>query len=119
MLDFSATVDHGANGLPGFLNEVGKTVAGLRFGIHWGRLNYLERAGDLHVPVLLFHGDADGKVPVDTSDKLASARPDIVTYVRVTGAGHVRSWNLDPPAYEAKVRAFLARVAPLSPSTSP
>jgi len=120
MLDFSATVDHGASGVPGFLNSFGKTVAGLRFGIHWGRLNYLEWAGDLHVPVLLFHGDADDTVPVETSDKLAFARPDIVTYVRVTGAGHVRSWNTDPPAYEAKVREFLTHVTPaVSPSDAP
>jgi len=110
MLDFSATVDYGARGIPGFLNKIGKTVAGLRFGIHWSRLNYLEAAADLRVPVLLFHGDADEKVPVETSDKLARARPDIVTYVRATGVGHVRSWNSDPPAYEAKVREFLARV---------
>ena len=120
MLDFSATVDHGASSIPGFLNKFGKTVAGLRFGIDWGRLNYLECAGDLHVPVLLFHGDADDTVPVETSDKLALARPDIVTYVRVTGAGHVRSWNTDPPAYEAKVREFLAHVTPaVSPSDAP
>ncbi len=120
MLDFSATVDHGAGSVPGFLNKFGKTVAGLRFGIHWKRLNYLESAGDLHVPVLLFHGDADEKVPVETSDKLARARPDIVTYLRVTGAGHVRSWNTDPLAYEAKVREFLAHVTPaVSPIAAP
>ena len=120
MLDFSATVDHGAGSIPGFLNKFGKTVAGVRYGIHWGRLNYLERASDLHVPVLLFHGDADGTVPVETSDKLAVARPDSVRYVRVTGAGHVRSWNTDPPAYEERVREFLRQVTPgLSPTTAP
>jgi hypothetical protein len=116
MLDFSATVNHDASSIPGFLHRLGKTVSGTRFGIHWKRLNYLERAGDLRVPVLLFHGDDDDTVPVETSDKLASARPDIVTYVRVAGAGHVRSWNMDPPAYEAKVREFLAHVTS-APST--
>jgi len=110
MLDFSATVDHGASGVPGLLNKMGKTAAALRFGIHWDRLNYLKRAGDLHVPVLLFHGDDDDRVPVETSDKLAQARPDIVTYIRTPGAGHVRSWNQDPIAYDAAVREFLDRV---------
>lgn len=112
MLDFSATVNHDASSVPGILHTLGKTVSGMRFGIHWKRLNYLERAGELHVPVLLFHGDADETVPVETSDKLARARPDIVTYVRVAGAGHVRSWNTDPEVYEASVRGFLARVTP-------
>ena len=119
MLDFSATVDHGASSVPGLPNKFGKTVSGLRFGIHWGRLNYLKRAGGLHVPVLLFHGDADDRVPAETSDKLAQARPDIVTYVRVKGAGHVRSWNMDPPAYEAKVREFLVHVTAAPPSDLP
>jgi len=83
MLDFSATVDHGTSRVPGVLNKFGKKVSGLRFQIRRGRLNYLERAGDLRVPVLLFHGDDDNRVPVETSDKLAQARPDIVTYIPV------------------------------------
>ncbi len=109
MLDFGATIDLEAKqrGLPGFLTTVAKRIAGLRFDIDWGELNYLKRADELAVPVLLFHGDADETVPVKTSDALAQARPDIVTYERVEGAGHVRSWNIDPEAYEAAVRVFL------------
>ena len=45
-----------------------------------------------------------------TSDALAAARPDIVTYWRVPGAGHVRSWNLHPEEYEARLEAFLRSV---------
>jgi uncharacterized protein len=117
MLDLSATVDHGTSRVPGVLNKFGKKVSGLRFQIHWGRLNYLERAGDLRVPVLLFHGDGDDRVPVETSDNLAQARPDIVTYIRTPGAGHVRSWNTDASAYEKQVRDFLSHVTPTaSPS---
>lgn len=51
-------------------------------------------------------------MPVETSDALASARPDIVTYVRVAGASHVRAWNVDPEAYESAVGDFLMVVAP-------
>ncbi len=114
MLDFGATVDHGVaqTKLPGVLSSVGKVIAGRRFDINWGELNYLKRAGRLSVPILLFHGDDDERVPVETSDALARARPDIVTYVRTAGVGHVRSWNADPEAYEAAVRGFLGRVAP-------
>jgi len=47
-------------------------------------------------------------VPVETSDALAQARPDLVTYHRVPEATHARSWNIDPEKYEAAVRKFLA-----------
>jgi len=50
-------------------------------------------------------------VPVATSDALAEARPDIVTYVRGAGVGHVRSWNAGTASYEASVRDFLERAA--------
>ena len=114
MLDFGAAVDLGGRqqGVPGFLTAVGKRVAGSRFDIDWGELNYLKRADELAVPILLFHGDEDGTVPVETSDALASGRPDIVTYVRVAGAGHVRAWNVDPEAYQSAVGDFLMVVAP-------
>ncbi len=114
MLDFSATIDLEAKrrGLPGFLTTVAKRIAGFRFDIDWGELNYLKRADELAVPILLFHGDADETVPVKTSDALAESRPDLVTYVRVEGAGHVRSWNVDPEAYEAAVRDFLVAATP-------
>ncbi|MBY5161090.1 alpha/beta hydrolase [Salsipaludibacter albus] len=66
----------------------------------------------LTVPTLVVHGVDDEVVPVAGSDDLASRRPDVVTYLRVPGAGHVRSWNVDPATHEAAVRALLRRVAP-------
>jgi pimeloyl-ACP methyl ester carboxylesterase len=112
MLDFAATVDLGARqqGAPGFLTEVARRIAGFRFGIDWGELDYLKRADELAAPILLFHGDEDDTVPVETSDALAEARPDIVTYVRVPEAGHVCTWNVDPAAYDTAVGDFLERV---------
>ncbi|MDO8614128.1 MAG: alpha/beta hydrolase [Dehalococcoidia bacterium] len=112
MLDFAATVDWGARGsfAPWPVKAIGRAVAARRFDIDWGDLDYLKRAEELNAPILLFHGDADKKVPVATSDELARARPDTVTYVRVAGAGHVRSWNTNPRAYETAVRDFLLRV---------
>jgi len=112
MLDFGATIDLAAaqRNVPGFLTAVAKRIAGLRFDIHWDGLNYLSRADELSAPILLFHGDADETVPVRTSDALAKTRPDIVTYVRVVGADHVRSWNTDPAAYESALQEFLARL---------
>ncbi len=113
MLDFGAIIDREADerGVPGLLTAVTKLIVGFRFDVDWGELNYLKRADELTVPILLFHGDDDPTAPVTTSDALAEARPDIVTYVRVADAGHVRSWNADPAAYEASVQEFLERVA--------
>ncbi len=113
MLDFGAIFDReaGERGLPGVLTAVSKLIVGFRFDVDWDELNYLKRADELAVPILLFHGDDDPTVPVSTSDALAEARPDIVTYVRAAGVGHVRSWNADATAYEASVRGFLERVA--------
>jgi pimeloyl-ACP methyl ester carboxylesterase len=93
VLDFEATIDWGARDhfLPWPLASVGKAIAGKRFDIDWVGLNYLKQTDKLAVPILLFHGDVDKKVPVSTSDELAAARPDLVTYARMAGAGHVRA----------------------------
>jgi pimeloyl-ACP methyl ester carboxylesterase len=109
LLDLGATAKARArdDGMPGFLVEIGKVVADLRFDVDWGELNYLRWTDELAVPILLFHGVEDDSVPVGTSDALAEARPDIVSYVRVAEAGHVRAWNRDRETYEASVRDFL------------
>ena len=109
MLDFGATVDLGAHesGYPQLFASLAKAVAGFRFDIDWEGLDYLKRADELDIPILLFHGDADDIVPLETSDALAESRRDIVRYIAVPGARHVRSWNTDSAAYEAAVREFL------------
>jgi pimeloyl-ACP methyl ester carboxylesterase len=117
MLDFSAAVDLGAENrslpvvglpIPDTLTATAKWFAGVRFDVPWGDLDYLERADELDVPILLFHGEDDDIVPVDTSDALAERRPDLVTYIRVGSAPHIGSWNLDPARYEQSLAAFLA-----------
>ncbi len=113
MLDFSRTVDLGAreDGYPQIFASLAKVFAGFRFDLDWDKLDYLARVEELDTPILLFHGDEDDIVPVETSDALAEARPDIVTYVRVAGARHVRAWNTEGDAYEAAVAEFLQGLA--------
>ncbi len=112
MLDLNAIIQSaaGERNIPGPFLTSAKIIARYRFDLQWGQLNYLDRTEELAVPILLFHGDADDEVPVETSDKLYELRPDIVTYVRVKGAGHARSWNADRETYEAAVRDFLRTV---------
>jgi alpha-beta hydrolase superfamily lysophospholipase len=120
-LDLGTVVDNGATDrdlpvlgtpVPPALTEVAKGIAGLRYHLDWGRLDYVDRAGRLRAPMLVFHQTGDPTVPVAISEALAAARPDLVTLERFGGDGHVQSWNVDRPRYERAVRAFLERVAP-------
>jgi pimeloyl-ACP methyl ester carboxylesterase len=113
VLDWGAAVDlEGENrGLPQVLTSVAKWISALRFGIDWDALDKLGEAERLEVPILLFHGGSDDAAPIESSDRFAAARPDLVTYRRVPGAEHVGSWNVDPASYEADVGDFLKRVA--------
>lgn len=118
MLDFSRTVDLGASRqrlplvglpLPQSLTAVAKWIAGWRYGVAWGSLDYLHGAAKLQAPILLFHGTADTRVPVATSDQLTRTARG-VTYVRVAGADHLDCWNLEPAGYDRAVQAFVDRV---------
>jgi hypothetical protein len=92
------------------------TTAAWQARIDWKALNHLGSDHRPTTPVLLVHGDRDPVVPVELSDAYAAAEPDLVTYVRIAGAGHVSSWNTDPERYDAAVAAFLdgPAAAPLS-----
>jgi uncharacterized protein len=85
-------------------------LAGARRRIDWRGLDHLGDRQRFDLPTLLFHGDADLVVPVALSDAFAEARPDVVTYHRVRGAGHVRTWNTDRAGCEAALATFLDRV---------
>lgn len=94
-------------GVPTALTPLAQGVVSLRTGLRWGQLDLLERVDELDDPILLFHGDADTVVPIEGSEELAAARPDLVEYVRVPGAAHVRSWETDPDGYEKALLRFL------------
>lgn len=117
MLDLSAAISHQAAdrtlpvvglGVPDSLTAVAKLIAGWRYDLPWNELDYVARLGadPVSTPLLVFHGDADEKVPVDTSRRLAAAVPT-VELIEVAGAGHVQSWNVDADRYEAAVEALL------------
>ncbi len=114
MLDLRSTVAHAARQrrIPLPYLSVSNRIAARRYGFDWDAFDYRRTAIDLRVPILLFHGDADPLVPVETSDVLAAGNPAHVRYVRTPGAGHVRSWNVDPDGYAEAVRQFLAELEP-------
>ena len=66
---------------------------------------------EIHVPVMLVHGDQDGAVPVGHLARLAAARratrPHAVTETMVVASGR-HSWLYEFPAYRAAIARFLA-----------
>lgn len=120
MLDFGAAIDHGASQrsmpvvgtpIPDLIIWIAKNISSMRFGIDYDKLDYLSRMNELAAPILLFQGDADRTVPVESADTLAEIRPDIVRYVRNPGIDHVRNWNVLRSEYEAAVKDFLLAIA--------
>ncbi len=120
-LDWKAILSFNAKemGLPSFAADPVEWMIDLRIDPDWGSLDALDHPGDFHLPILLFHGTDDEVVPISNSDAFAKALPDWVTYYRVPDAGHVESWNVDPPQYEQRVMAFLSRINAEASSTSP
>ncbi len=115
VLDFEAAVDFQASQrnlpllpvkIPGVVTQVAKWIASWRYDVDWDATDYLSQTANIHAPMLIFHGTDDTSVPYATSAELAERRPDIVTLV-TTRAGHTRSWNVDPDAYESAIREFL------------
>ncbi len=112
-LDWGATIDLAASqrGLPSLLATVTERVIAWRLGL-WdlSAINAVSESARLRTPTLLFHGTDDQLVPIGPSIALARARPDLVTLVRVAGAGHTESWNVASERYTAALREFLTRV---------
>jgi uncharacterized protein len=112
MLNFGRTIDKGAEerGVPAPITFVAKLITQMRFGIDWDGLDFLARAGELTVPVLLIHGDADETVPVETSIEFAAAAPTLVEFHTYENVGHVAAWNWHPEEYENLFKDFVERV---------
>lgn len=113
MLDFNFPVDEGGRdrNLPSFIISSVKWMTTARFGVDWEAMDYLKDAQKLDVPVMLFHGEEDQRIPIGSSVELAQLRPDLVTFSSYPQAAHVESWNVDSRRYEGELREFLERVA--------
>lgn len=119
-IDFEETVNLDASqrnlpiipiNVPTSLVWVAKRISSFRFGLSWSAIDYVAQADQLRVPVLVFHGSGDESVPLRSSQEFHDARPDLIRLVIVSGAGHVRSWNIGPESYERRVIEFLHEIA--------
>ncbi len=111
VVDWRAVLEHHARArrIPRPVARLAMRVVEARIGLDFPSLDWVARADELDVPVLVFHGEGDPTVPFGASRDLALARPDLVTLISFEGAGHVASWNLDSTRYEAELRGFLDR----------
>ena len=112
VLDLKGTVEFRAaqRNLPSVFTKAALQFATWRNGIDWAKTDYLSSTEALAAPILLFHGDDDQTVPVSTSEALAEARPDLVTFRKLAGVDHVQGWNDDRELYGLQLREFLRRV---------
>lgn len=86
---------------------VARMFTWMRTGIDFDDVAYVDRADELTVPILLFHGTEDDSTPFAVGEALAEARPDLVEFHPLEGASHVKAWNEGPEEYRATVTAFL------------
>ncbi len=121
VLDWRDVLDHHAKmlGLPAPLGRLSQAVlehpqarrlAGVETPLSLDRLDWVTRASELHLPILLIHSDDDEFVPSGPSRRLAEARPDLVTFVPSRGARHTKEWNVDPDGWDTAVARFLLSV---------
>lgn len=112
MLNFGRTVDKGAEerSVPGVITFAAKVISGIRFGVDWDALDFLSHADEIDVPVLLFHGDTDDTVPIETSIEFAAASPELFELHTYEGVGHVAAWNWFQQDYESAVKDFIERI---------
>lgn len=89
----------------------GRRLTGQGVAIDLPRLDFVKRAAELHVPILLMHSDDDGFVPITASRALASERPDIVTFEAFSVAAHAKLWNFDPVRWTSAISQWLAELA--------
>lgn len=84
-----------------------RRLVGLEMPLPLRRMDWVARAGELTVPMLVLHSDDDEFVPSGPSRRLAAARPDLVHLVSSRHALHTAEWNVDPLAWERAVARFL------------
>jgi pimeloyl-ACP methyl ester carboxylesterase len=88
----------------------GAGLTGQATPIDLARLNFVARASELTMPILLMHSADDGYVPPIASRALAELRPDIVTYDEFTVARHAKLWNYDPVRFNEDIGGWLTRL---------
>lgn len=95
-----------------FKHEWGGIFTGLAEPLDLERMDFVSRAQELNLPVLILHSDDDGFVPSTASRALAIARPDIVSYEEFKVARHTKLWNYDREKWGGAISRWIAALPP-------
>lgn len=88
------------------LLERGIVRGGEPGGIKFDRLTPESFASRLTIPVLIHVSRGDTFVPSQGAERLAALAPELVQLNLVDVGEHVRIWNVDPEAWEARTKLF-------------
>ena len=85
----------------------------IRSGFYYEEVNPLESIKSVSVPILFFHGDSDGTIPVYMTNDLYDAKDDgDKSILIVKGADHLESYFTEPDIYMKKLRSFVLNQLP-------
>lgn len=93
--------------LPWLSFKVLSRVAGLRNPIDLRRFDWVARAEEVTVPLLILHGRGDKSSPFEASARLRSLRPDLIE-LEAFDADHTVSWNSDRERWQLTSSNWLA-----------
>lgn len=128
VIDWSSTLVANARSsmLPGWVARLGlqllgssgtRWITGLDAALQFPALDFLARADELSVPILVIHNEGDRSTPFAISREFVTRRPELATLLTFPSAEHTQEWNSDPDGWDAAVEIWL-RNAPSSSSVS-
>lgn len=86
------------------------SVTGQSKPIPLSNLDFVDRAQEIDLPVLLLHSDDDGYVSPVSSRELAIRQPNLVSFVPFGIARHTKLWNYDQTKWTSAIAGWLARL---------
>ncbi|MDR6507710.1 alpha/beta fold hydrolase [Arthrobacter oryzae] len=121
VIDWGSTLVANArsSGLPSWVARLGlqmlgsagaRWVTGLDAPLDFLALDFLARADELSVPILVIHNEGDRSTPFAISREFVSRRPELATLLTFPSAEHTQEWNSDPDGWDAAVEGWLRSV---------
>jgi pimeloyl-ACP methyl ester carboxylesterase len=89
-------------------------ITGLEAPLDFQALDFLARADEFSVPVLVIHNEGDRSTPFAISREFVSRRPELATLLTFPSAEHTQEWNSDPDGWDAAVEGWFRKVPPSS-----
>ncbi|WP_426940149.1 alpha/beta hydrolase [Pseudarthrobacter sp. S6] len=123
VIDWSSTLMANARSslLPGWGARLGlqmlgssgtRWITGLDAPLSFHTLDFLARADELSVPILVIHNEGDRSTPFAISREFVTRRPELATLLTFPSAEHTQEWNSDPDGWDAAVENWLRNGPP-------